>query len=125
MKKGGFRISQGVIILISLSFLWGLTRGTSVCATICAPRMVSYIAINKYSWKESAKLGLTFDLPQILILTLLGVIVGYLIYAFSMEIDLAFFASTSQICYLLLEIFLLISWNLFLLWKNTTMHDCI
>lgn len=107
-SKGGFEISQEVIVLLSLAFLWGLTRGTSICATVCAPGMVSYIAVNKYSWKQAAKLGLIFNLPRIIILTVLGGIVGYIVHAFSTEIDIEAFAGTSQLGYFLLGIFLLI-----------------
>lgn len=70
--------------------------------------MVSYIAVNKYSWKQAAKLGLIFNLPRIIILTALGGIVGYIVHAFSTEIDLDVIAGTGQLGYLLLGLFLLI-----------------
>ena len=87
----------------------GLIRGTSVCATVCAPGMVSYIVVNKFSWRESAMLGLIFNLPRILVLTAVGAIVGYIAFGFSVgsEDILGPAVNVMAIGYLILGLFLL------------------
>jgi ABC-type nickel/cobalt efflux system permease component RcnA len=71
--------------------------------------MVSYIAVNRYDWRQSAKLGLLFNIPRIIILTVLGGVVGYIVHAFSTSVDLdSYFSTTGQFGYVLLGIFLLI-----------------
>jgi sulfite exporter TauE/SafE len=77
---------------------------------VCAPGMVSYIAVNKYSWKESAKLAIIFNLPRILVLTLFGAFVGYIAFEFSSFFDdlKGSIGNVMGIGYILLGIFLLI-----------------
>jgi len=77
---------------------------------VCAPGMVSYIAVNKYSWKESAKLAMIFNLPRILVLTLFGAVVGYIAFEFSSVFEdlQGSIGNVMGLGYILLGIFLLI-----------------
>ncbi len=77
---------------------------------VCAPGMVSYIAVNKYSWKESAKLAMIFNLPRIVVLTIFGAVVGYIAYEFSslFEDIKGSIGNVMGLGYILLGLFLLI-----------------
>ncbi len=64
-------------LLLGYSFTWGLRKGSTICATVCAPGLIPYIAERRLDWKEGFKVGLIFNLPRILFLTAFGAIVGY------------------------------------------------
>lgn len=68
-------------LLLAYSFTWGLRKGSTICATVCAPGLIPYIAERRLDWKEGFKVGLIFNLPRILLLTAIGAIVGYVSFA--------------------------------------------
>ena len=70
---------EASLFLIS-TFVLGMVRGASICAVVCAPGMIPYLVMKKCSWQECLRLGLIFNLPRIILLTILGMIVGALSY---------------------------------------------
>lgn len=64
-----------------LSIGLGLAKGSSVCLVTCAPGIVPYLISKQYDWKKCLKLGIIFNLPRIIILTILGMILGYISYS--------------------------------------------
>lgn len=56
----------------------GLVRGSGICATICAPGLVPYIADKKRDWKYGFKAGILFNIPRVFLLTIIGAVIGYL-----------------------------------------------
>lgn len=88
--------------------LLGIGRGATTCALICAPGMLPYIIARKLSVWQSVRLGIIFNAPRILILTVLGALVGHVIAAVDKNIDLMHFARPlGMIGYALIGILLL------------------
>ncbi len=63
------------IVILTL-FGYGLIRGTSTCATICAPALLPYVAMQEMNTRQAVKVGVLFNLPRVLVLTALGAVVG-------------------------------------------------
>jgi len=70
-----------VLLVYGYSFFWGLRKGSLVCATVCAPGLIPYSAERKLTWREGLKVGLIFNLPRIILLTLIGAAIGYASFA--------------------------------------------
>jgi len=56
----------------------GLVRGSSICLIACAPGIVPYLVSKQYGWRKSLQLAVLFNLPRIILLSLLGILVGIL-----------------------------------------------
>lgn len=56
----------------------GMLKGSGVCATICAPGLIPYIADKKRDWRYGLKVGILFNIPRVLLLTFAGGVIGYL-----------------------------------------------
>ena len=59
-----------VLLMVLSSFVYGLTRGLTICLLVCAPGLIAYISIKRASFSKSFKYALIFNLPRIIILTL-------------------------------------------------------
>ncbi len=106
--NGGLSIAYEILLIMLGSLTLGLIRGTSICATVCAPGMVSYIAVKKYSVRESVRLGLIFNLPRIIILTAVGGIAGYIVFILKTKLsDMIDLGRVMGLGYVLLGFFLL------------------
>jgi len=65
-----------------LSIALGLAKGSSLCLVTCAPGIVPYLVSKQYDWKKCLRLGIIFNLPRLIILSILGIILGYISYSF-------------------------------------------
>lgn len=67
-----------VVVLYLSAFIIGLSRGSLICATICAPTLVPYLSSKGISVTEGFKRAVFFNLPRVAILTTAGGIIGFL-----------------------------------------------
>ena len=78
----------------------------------CAPGIVPYLISKRYGWRKCLRLAVIFNLPRIIILTLLGILVGILAFSLAKEIMdstvTSVFAGVQAFGYGLLGIFILI-----------------
>ena len=70
------------LIIISVFFL-GIVQGSAICTTVCGPALVPYIVIKGKTPREALKLTLIISIPRLLLFSLLGGAVGYLVYNLS------------------------------------------
>ena len=59
-----------------MPFILGIARGSSICLIACAPGIIPYLISKQYGWRKSLQLAVLFNLPRIILLTILGIIVG-------------------------------------------------
>jgi sulfite exporter TauE/SafE len=94
-----------------LSLGLGLAKGLSLCLITCAPGIVPYLVSKQYDWKKCLRLGIIFNLPRIIVLTILGVILGYISFLFKewleSEVPSVLFP-TQAVAYGILGIFILV-----------------
>jgi sulfite exporter TauE/SafE len=57
-------------------YLFGVTRGSSICLIACAPGIIPYLVSKNYDWRTCLRLAIIFNIPRIVILTVLGIIIG-------------------------------------------------
>lgn len=57
-------------------YLFGVTRGSSICLIACAPGIIPYLVSKNYDSRTCLRLAVIFNIPRIIILTLLGIIIG-------------------------------------------------
>lgn len=69
-----------VAVLGSL-FFWGLTRGTTICLSVCVPGLLPYLAEKPRGPWDGAKFGILLCLPRLLIFTVIGIVWGAVSYA--------------------------------------------
>jgi len=67
-----------IILFLVAAFLFGLFRGGTFCSICCGPGMMTYIISKNLSFRRSILLGVIFNIPRIVILTLVGGIIGYM-----------------------------------------------
>lgn len=67
-----------LIVLYLSAFIIGLSRGSLICATLCAPTLVPYLSSKGLTPMEGMSKAILFNLPRVLILTLAGGIIGFL-----------------------------------------------
>lgn len=66
--------------LIFVAFIAGIGRGSVVCLQTCGPALGSYVACEtKTGWRGGLLAALRFNGARVLIMTLFGALVGYLI----------------------------------------------
>lgn len=70
------------LVIISVFFL-GIIKGSAICSTVCGPALIPYIVIKRKSPWEALKLTFLISIPRLLLFSLLGGIVGYLVYNLS------------------------------------------
>jgi sulfite exporter TauE/SafE len=66
-----------------MPFILGIARGSSICLIACAPGIIPYLISKQYGWRKSLQLAVLFNLPRIILLSVLGIIVG--IIGFSLK----------------------------------------
>jgi len=76
-----------VLALAGVFFGWGLARGSVICATICAPAFATRAVDRGYSMRQGVAAAIYFNIPRILILTLLGAVIGYVAFSFSSSVE--------------------------------------
>jgi len=76
-----------VLILAGVFFGWGLTRGSVICATICAPAFATRAVDKGYSVRQGIAAAIYFNIPRIIILTVLGIVIGYAAYSLSSSVE--------------------------------------
>jgi len=108
-----------IFVFLAGAFLLGIARSASTCAIICAPGLMPYIIVKKLSLRESVKLGIIFNVPRIILLTVLGAIVGALMASAGNGLDLKGFARPLGITGYLLMGAILIAGGGYVLWKGT------
>ncbi|WP_455392729.1 urease accessory protein UreH domain-containing protein [[Eubacterium] cellulosolvens] len=94
-----------------MPLILGIARGSSICLIACAPGIVPYLVSKQYGWRKSLQLAILFNLPRIILLSILGIIVGILGFALKGWIISALpqiFLPIQTIGYGLLGIFILI-----------------
>jgi len=67
-------------LIFAYAFFWGLRKGSMICATVCAPGLLPYIGEKRVGWKRGVWMGVVFNLPRMVLLTLLGAVLGYVAY---------------------------------------------
>ncbi len=67
-----------LLALYLSAFIIGLSRGSLICATICAPTLVPYLSSKGLTTSEGLKKAILFNLPRVTILTIAGGIIGFL-----------------------------------------------
>ena len=66
----------GLAILLITPLILGIARGSTLCLIACAPGILPYLWSKRYGWKKNLQLAIIFNLPRIIVLTILGIIVG-------------------------------------------------
>jgi hypothetical protein len=64
------------IALALYGFVWGLRRGFSSCLALCIPVIIPALMSEKGGWRSGLKTAFLFNLPRILLLTILGLAIG-------------------------------------------------
>lgn len=99
----------GIASLFFSFFLIGLARGTAICAMVCGAGIIPYIVLKKKTPVQALRLSFLFSLPRILLLTLLGLAIGFLSYGLRSVSFLTRHLSTVQnVVYLIFGSFLLL-----------------
>ena len=76
-----------VLILTGIFFGYGLARGSVICATICAPAFATRAVDRGFTVRQGVVAAIYFNIPRIIILTVLGVIIGYIAYSTTSQSD--------------------------------------
>jgi cytochrome c biogenesis protein CcdA len=100
-----------IIILLFIPLIIGIVRGTSICMLACAPGIVPYLVAKQYDWRKCLQLAVIFNIPRIIVLSILGIVVG--IIGFYLKDTLAsiltpIFIPTQVLGYGMLGIFILL-----------------
>ncbi len=98
-----------VALLCLYALGWGLRKGSVVCAAICTPGLIPYVAERGLDTRGALRLGIIFNVPRVLLLTCLGALIGMLSYIIIDNADfLASLQSIAAAGYLTVGLFLVI-----------------
>ena len=67
---------MAIVLLALYGFAWGLRRGASACLALCMPSIIPALVREKGGWLSGLKIALFFNLPRIVLLTILGALLG-------------------------------------------------
>ncbi len=65
-----------ILLVLLYGLFMGLKRGMSSCLALCIPSIVPALLEQGGDWKNGVKVALWFNLPRIILLTLLGMVIG-------------------------------------------------
>ncbi len=61
---------------ILYGFAWGIRRGASSCMALCVPAIIPALIEEKGSWRKGFMIAFYYNLPRIVVLTILGMAIG-------------------------------------------------
>jgi len=70
----------GVLALILYAFFWGIRKGSVLCVVVCAPGLVPFVSETRCGWRRGAWMGIVFNIPRVILLTVIGMAVGVLFF---------------------------------------------
>lgn len=74
-------VEWAIFAVLGSLFFWGLTRGTTICLSVCVPGLLPYLAEKPRGPWDGARFGALLCLPRLLIFTLIGIAWGAISYA--------------------------------------------
>jgi hypothetical protein len=84
-----------------------MARGLMTCAVFCAPGLIPFVIERKGGYKDALRIGILFNLPRIIVMTLFGALFGFLLYIVGKEVAmLDFVLQLHVLAYLVLGVFL-------------------
>ena len=72
-------MQQYIWVPLTALFL-GMARGLMTCAVFCAPGLIPFVIERESNYKDALRIGILFNLPRIVVLTLFGAVFGFLLY---------------------------------------------
>ena len=70
---------QYILVPLNALFL-GLARGLLTCAVFCAPGLIPFVIDKKSTPRDALRIGILFNLPRVVLMTLFGALFGFLLY---------------------------------------------
>jgi len=103
-----FYVAMLEYLLVPITALFlGMARGLMTCAVFCAPGLIPFVIERKSDYKDALRIGILFNLPRVIVMTLFGALFGLLLYLLGKQVSMMeAIVQLHVFAYLVLGIFL-------------------